>query len=104
MMTKEKPRTYSKTYKEFMAKQVVLDGKKITELARDNDIPHGSLKRWVAELREKRKQAETDRQENLYTATEYKEMLDAEIRRREQAEEEVEILKKAMHIFNQTRE
>lgn len=104
MKKNETHRTYSKTYKEFMAKQVVMDGKKITDVARENDIPYGSLKHWVAELRDKWRHAEKNLQESLYTATEYKAMLDEERRRREQAEEELEILKKAMHTFSQGRE
>lgn len=96
-------RTYSKEFKEFMAKQVILDGKKMVDIARDNDIAYASLKRWVSALREERRLSEKERQENLYTATEYKAMFEEERRRREEAQEELEILKKALHIFNRDR-
>lgn len=91
METKDGYKHYSAPYKEFMAKQVLLDGKKMTTLAEENSIPYGTLKRWVAEQRDIATQREKDRKKSLLTATEYKELYESEKRLREEAEEEVEI-------------
>lgn len=103
MSDEKKQNVYSPEFKKFVARQVILDGKKITDVAEGLSLPYGTLKRWVSDLRKEQLLAEKDRQQNLLTASEYKELLEKERRLRQDAEEEVAILKKAMHIFSQDR-
>ena len=97
-------KSYSAEFKEYVTKMVVLDGHKMTDISNKLDIPYGTLKRWVLAYRKQQKQAEKERQEQLLTATEYKELYEKERQNRLEIEEENEILKKAMHIFTQSKE
>jgi transposase len=47
--------------------------------------------------------AELDRQNHLLSASEYREMYETERLKRIEMEEEITILKKAMHIFTQAK-
>ena len=51
-------RYYDYEYKQHIAKLIVEEGKKVTESAREMDIPYGTLSRWVSEYRRKKRQAE----------------------------------------------
>ncbi|RYG71912.1 hypothetical protein EU245_12320 [Lentibacillus lipolyticus] len=96
--------SYSVEFSEYVTKMVVLDGHKMTEMSEKLDIPYGTLKRWVQSYRNKQKKAEKESQNQLLTATEYKELYEKERQGRIEIEEENEILKKAMHIFTQEKE
>ncbi|WP_078550128.1 transposase [Litchfieldia alkalitelluris] len=98
-MTKNK--TYSPEFREYVVKQILLDGHKIVDVSRKLDIPYDTLQKWVSRMRKKKKEAEQHEQSQLLTASEYKEMYEAEKREKLELKEEVEILKKAMHIFTQ---
>ncbi len=101
-MSKQKgSKNYSETFRRYVAQQIIQDGHKITDMSRSLDIPYGTVKNWVGELRKELKQAEKDRQDQLYTATEYKELLEKERKEKLELQEENEIIKKAMHIFTQ---
>ncbi|WP_062236781.1 transposase [Fictibacillus sp. FJAT-27399] len=92
---------YSAEFKEFVTKQIVLDGHKMTDVCQRLDIPYDTLQKWVSAYRKKQKEAEKSARSQLLTATEYKEMYEAERKNHLELQEEVEILKKAMHIFTQ---
>lgn len=94
-------KNHSQEFRKFVAKQVIQDGRKITDMSRTLNIPYGTVKNWVGDLRKELKQAEKDRQDQLYTATEYKELLEKERKEKLELQEENEIIKKAMHIFTQ---
>lgn len=103
ILTKNRKK-YSTEFREYVTKLVVLDGHKLIDISDKLDIPYGTLKRWVQSYRRKQKQAEKEKQNQLLTATEYKELFEKERRKRLEIEEENEILKKAMHIFTQAKE
>ena len=92
---------HEEAFKDYVAKLIVLDGHKIIEISGQLDIPYGTLRRWVKRYRDERKNAEKEKQTQLLTATEYKELYEKEKDQKAELEEEIEILKKAMHIFNQ---
>lgn len=97
-------KSYSVEFREYVTKMVVLDGHKMTDLCERLDIPYGTLKRWVQSYRNKQRQAEIEGQNQLLTATEYKELYEKERKKMLDLQEENEILKKAMHIFTQEKE
>jgi transposase len=84
-------------YREYVAKLVVDEGKKMSHLSRELDIPHQSLSRWVNEYKQKIKFPTP--KEDYITPTEQKKRDDAYQKRIRELEEENEILKKAMHFF-----
>ncbi|KUP08756.1 hypothetical protein Q75_02245 [Bacillus coahuilensis p1.1.43] len=90
---------YSKEFKEYVTKLVVLDGRRIVDISEELDIPYDTLQKWVASYKTKQKEAEDNRQNALLSASEYKDLYEDERRRKLELEEEVAILKKAMHIF-----
>ncbi|MFG6120814.1 transposase [Thalassobacillus sp. B23F22_16] len=102
-MTK-KMKSYSSEFKEYVAKMIVLDGHKMTDICHKLNLPYGTVKRWVGSYRDKQKNAEKEEQNQLLTASEYKEMYEKERQEKLEAQEEAEILKKAMHIFTQEKE
>ncbi|MCH1626502.1 transposase [Ferdinandcohnia quinoae] len=94
-----KNRTYSKEFRDYVTKLVVLDGRKIVDTCQELNIPYDTLQKWVASYRKKQKEEEHIRQSQLLTASEYKDLFEEERRKKLELEEEVAILKKAMHIF-----
>ncbi|MFB4163964.1 transposase [Alteribacillus sp. JSM 102045] len=101
-MSKEKgTKNHSKEFREFVAKQVIQDGRKITEMAQTLNIPYGTIKNWVQGMRKEYRKAENDRQEQLLTASEYKQLYEKERQEKLELQEENDIIKKAMHIFTQ---
>lgn len=96
-----KKNNYSPEFRDYVTKMVVLDGHKMTDVCAKLDIPYGTLKRWVLHYKNERKKEEKETQNNLLTATEYKELYEKEKKSKLDLEEENEILKKAMHIFTQ---
>ncbi|XXM72297.1 transposase [Lysinibacillus sphaericus] len=101
-MGKEKgSKHHSQEFKTFIAKQVIQDGRKISEISRTLDIPYGTLKNWVRDLRKEYEKAEKNRQDQLLTASEYKALYEKERKEKLELQEENDIIKKAMHIFTQ---
>jgi transposase len=96
-----KKTTYPKEFKEYVTKLVVLDGRKIVDICQELNIPYDTLQKWAASYRKKQQEDEHLRQNQLLTASEYKELYETERRKKLELEEEVAILKKAMHIFTQ---
>ncbi|MBS4190552.1 transposase [Bacillus sp. FJAT-49705] len=99
-MTREL-RKYPTEFKEYVTKMIVLDGRKQVDVSRELDIPYDTLQKWVRSFRKKQQEAEKARQNQLLTASEFKELYEAERLKRLEMEEENAILKKAMHIFTQ---
>lgn len=97
----EKYKKYPIEFKEYVCKMIVLDGRKIVDVSNELQISYDTLQKWVAAYRKRQQDAENDRQNRLLTASEYKEMYEAERLRKLELEEENTILKKAMHIFTQ---
>ncbi|UOR10368.1 transposase [Halobacillus amylolyticus] len=97
----QKYRNYDPEFKLYVVKLMELDGHKMTDLSQKLDIPYGNLKRWKTEYRDQKKKEEKEAQNQLLTASEYKEMYEKEKKSNVELQEEVDILKKAMHIFNQ---
>lgn len=96
-----KQKTYSPEFRDYVTKLVVLDGRKQTDISRELDIPYDTLQKWVKRYRKLERDAELARQNHLLSASEYREMYEAERLMRLEMEEEIAILKKAMHIFAQ---
>lgn len=87
---------YDLEYKIQVAQMVVEDGKKATQLAKDLDIPIGTIRNWVDSYKKKKKQTfvgsgNIPSEQKPYKDLE-KENLDLK--------QELEILKKALHIFS----
>lgn len=99
-LSKEK-KSYSPEFRDYVTKMVILDGHKMTDVCQKLEIPYGTLKRWVLSYKNKQKEEVKESQNQLLTATEYKELYEKERQNKLELEEENEILKKAMHIFTQ---
>lgn len=92
---------YPKEFKEYVSKLVVQDGRTMVDLCKELNIPYDTLQKWVAGYRKRLQDAEKAQKDQLLTASEYKELFEAERQKRLEIEEENTILKKAMHIFTQ---
>lgn len=99
-MTKIKKR-YSSEFKEYVCKMIVQDGRKNIDISKELSIPYDTLAKWLSAYKKKMQEAEQNRQAQLRTAGEYKEMYEETNQQLLEAQEEIEILKKAMHIFTQ---
>ena len=89
-------------YKEYVAKLVVNERRKISDLAYELEVSHSTIARWVAAYKEK---VLADNGSQKYITPKELKKLESDYERKIKAlEEENEILKKAMHIFtkNQT--
>lgn len=91
-------------YKEYVAKLIVDDGRKATEVAYELDLVACTIRRWASEYQEKKDRLANPDREQLMSATELQQRLKDAERRLQEREEEIDILKKAMHVFtrNQT--
>jgi transposase len=92
---------YTPEFRDYVTKLVVLDGRKQTDISRELNIPYDTLQKWVSRYRKIQRDEELARQNHLLSASEYREMYEAERLKRLEMEEENTILKKAMHIFTQ---
>lgn len=86
---------YDIEYKMQIARLIAEEGKKATELARDLEIPLGTIRNWVAAYKSKKENGFIG-SGNLSSDTQSIKDLEKQIR---DLQEENEILKKAMHIF-----
>lgn len=93
----------SPEYKLYVAKLVVEDGRKATDVAYELELPVSTVHRWVMAYREERERLENPNHEHLMSASEMKKQLADAERRLQEQEEEIEILKKAMHVFMKNR-
>lgn len=98
-----KKRSYPAEFREYVSKLIVQDGRKIVDVCKELNIPYDTLQKWVARYRKELREAEKNAQNKLLTASEYKELYEAELQSKLELQEENEILKKAMHIFTQAK-
>lgn len=88
---------YSPEYKEQIAKLIVEDDRKASEVARELEIPVSTLYKWKSAY--KQKLNPTLERITFHTSTEVKKIEDDYQKQLRELMEENEILKKAMHIF-----
>lgn len=89
----------SPEYKEYVAKLLVDDGRKATEVAYELELKPSTIRRWAADYRERQERlANPDSDQLMSTSDLQKRLTDAE-RRLKERDEEIDILKKAMRIF-----
>jgi transposase len=86
---------YSEEYKKYVVKLVTEDGRKMTALSYELDIPYGTITKWLKGQRENK----VTEPETLITPKELKKREEAYEKKIRSLKEENEILKKAMHIF-----
>lgn len=96
-------RSYTPEYKAYVVKLVLEEGRRVTEVSRDLEIPYGTLNKWVDHERKKRAGFFAEEDVPL-TPSEYKKKLAAIEKELHNTREENDILKKAMHIFTKNRE
>jgi transposase len=92
---------YPIEFKDYVAKLIDKDGRRIVDVSNELNIPYRTIQKWVARYRNGLRKEEKNAQSQLLTASEYKQLYEAERREKLELEEENEILKKAMHIFSQ---
>ncbi|MEW9054149.1 MAG: transposase [Neobacillus sp.] len=82
-------------YKKQVAQMVVEDGKKATEVSRDLDIPVKTIRNWVQAYKEQRNSAFVGSGNTPPEQKPYKDLQ----KENTELRQELEILKKALHIF-----
>ncbi|WP_419881538.1 transposase [Peribacillus sp. B-H-3] len=92
---------YPAEFREYVCKLIHLDGRKLVDVSSELDISYSTLQKWIGAYRKKQNQIEKEKQSPYLTASEYKELYEAEKAKKLELEEENDILKKAMHIFTQ---
>lgn len=97
-------KTYSPEYKAYVVKLILDEGRKGAAVARELEIPYGTLIRWTEQEQKKRNGTGPGEEEVPLTPSEYKKKLAAYEKELRSVNEENEILKKAMHIFTKNRE
>ncbi|MDR7078375.1 transposase [Neobacillus niacini] len=88
---------YDQEYKDYVSKLVVEEGRKTTDVARELEISPKTISRWVSTYRMKSNVGKTN--ETYITPTELEKLKKQHEKELAEAREEIEILKKAMHIF-----
>ncbi|MCR2823900.1 transposase [Lederbergia panacisoli] len=94
-------KSYDAVFKEYVTKLIVKDGRRMVDVSNELNIPYDTLANWVKVYRKKEREAEKATQNQLLTASEYRDLYEAELKEKLDLQEEIEILKKAMHIFTQ---
>lgn len=88
---------HTQEYKEYIAKLIVEEGRKATEVAYEFELAYKTVSRWVLAYKEK---ARGDMfTEQYITPKEFEKLKKQHEKELQQLKEENEILKKAMHIF-----
>lgn len=86
---------FDKEYKMEIARLVVEEGQKASQLARELDIPMGTMRNWISGYRNGKEEAFIG-SGNMHPDVKMKKDMEKRIK---DLEEENAILKKAMHIF-----
>jgi len=84
-------------YKEYVAKLIVEENRVAKQLCRELDLSVGTVSGWVKKYRDKKNLSTNPK---LVTPAELEKRETAYEKRIRELEEEVNILKKAMHIFS----
>lgn len=88
---------YSHEYKEQIAKIIVEDRRRAAEVARELEIPRSTLYKWIGEYKQK---LNPDAGKIIFHSdSDVKKMENTYKKQLSDLQEELEILKKAMHIF-----
>jgi len=90
-------RYYDDEFKEYIAKLVVDEGNKASNVAREMDLSPKTISRWIRNYRDKKK-AEKDGIAYI-TPSEFKKREKELLDQIKELQEENEIIKKAAHIF-----
>jgi|SRR5699024_4738064 len=93
------PQYYEKEFKAYIVRSVLEEEQHPKVIARQHDIPYGTLSRWLSEDRKARRAASDDL--DVMTTDEQRELHNQKDKEIDQLKEEVEILKKAVHIFGE---
>ena len=88
---------HSQEYKEYVAKLIVEEGRKASQVAFELELSPKTVSRWVAAYRAKTNVGKSG--ENYITPTELERLKKQHEKELQKLKEENEILKKAMHIF-----
>lgn len=88
---------YDDEFKEYIAKMVVDEGKKATDVSREMDLPYKTMTRWIRDYR-KKKQLKAEELDYI-TPSEHKKREKELLDQIKELKEENEIVKKAAHIF-----
>lgn len=90
-------RSYDHAFKEYVAKQIVEEGKKASDLAREMTIPYKTMLRWGQDYRKKLK-VQRGEEDAYITPSELKKREQELLKQIKDLEEENEILKKGAHL------
>lgn len=93
---------HSDEYKEYVAKLVVEEGRKASELAYELELASSTIRRWVKKYRDQTQREKSG--EKFYTPSEIEKMKRTHEKEMQSLKEENEILKKAMHIFSKSQQ
>jgi len=88
---------YDQEYKDTVAKLIVVEGRKASEVSYEMELSPKTVSRWVKDYRTKIHGDKPNA--TLVTSTELEKLKKQHEKELEQLREENEILKKAMHIF-----
>lgn len=88
---------YDQEFKEYVAKLVVEEGRRASEVARELELSTKSLSRWVQAYKQQHPNEQS--KEKYLTPNELEKLKKQHEKELQALREENEILKKAMHIF-----
>lgn len=88
---------YDQEYKDYVSKLVVEEGRRATEVAYELELSSKTVSRWVSAYRKKMDVGKMN--ETYITPSELDKLKKQHEKELAEAREEIEILKKAMHIF-----
>ncbi|HSP22054.1 MAG TPA: transposase [Planococcus sp. (in: firmicutes)] len=90
-------------YKEYIAKLHIEEGRKATDLSYEIGISASTIRQWAKDYREKQDKLANPDREELRTFSEIEKKLREAEHQLKERDEELEILKKAMHVFMKNR-
>lgn len=90
-------------YKEYIAKLHIEEGRKATDLSYEIGMNAATIRQWVKDYREKQDKLTNPDREELMTFSEIEKKLREAEHQLKERDEELEILKKAMHVFMKNR-
>lgn len=96
---RETRQRYSEEFKEQTVKYIQEQTKSLVEIAEELNIPKGTLNEWMRLHRKFENEPIASRE----AVREKERTIDAQARQIADLQEEIEILKKAMHIFSKER-
>jgi transposase len=88
---------FDQEYKDYVSKLIVEEGRKASHVARELEISPKTISGWVSVYRTNSNVGKTN--ETYITPTELEKLKKQHEKELAEAREEIEILKKAMHIF-----